>query len=169
MKRLFIHLFLLAGLVLTTSACKDDLEYGPLVRDNRPDVPVTFTNATTFGGTPYIEISTAGNTPITFNLSIPSGSGRTIKEIRVVGGTTGVNAASLNTASNLFQPTAIVGTGTTATFSTTLAAFRTRYPTVPVTPTGNPVSPREIGFIFAVTLDDGTQIVTVQTRVRVLA
>lgn len=170
MKQFLVHIFLLASLALTGIACKDDLEYGPLVRDNRPAVPVTFSNATTFGGNPFIEISTAANTPVTFTLSIPASSGRTIREIsRVVGGTTAINAGSLNTASNLFQTTAITGNGTTATFTTTLAAFRTRYPSVTVTPTGNPNSPREIAFIFLVTLDNGDQIVTQQVRARVLA
>jgi len=158
---------LFALLVVATFGCKDDLEYGPLVRDNRPAVPVTFPNATTFGGNPFIEVSTAANTPIEFTLSIPASTGRTIKEItRVVGGTTAINPASLNTTANLFQQAPIPATGTTAKFSTTLAAFRTRYPTVSVTP-GTATVPREIAFMFLVTLDDNTQIVTQQVRARI--
>lgn len=154
---------------MTTLACKDDLEYGPLVRDNRPAVPVTFTNATTFGGNPFIEVSTAANTPITFTLSVPSSSGRTIKEAKLVGGATSINAGSLNTASNLFQPAAIAGSGNTLTFTTSLADFKKRYPAVSTVPSGNPAVPREIAFIFLVTLDDGTQIVTQQVRARIIA
>lgn len=170
MKLTFIKGILLGALALTSVACKDDLQYGPLVRDNRPAIPVTFSNATTYGGTPFIEISTAANTPITYTLSIPASSGRTIKEItKVVGGGTGINAGSLNTASLVFNPAPIAGSGNTATFTTTLAAFRAKYPAIAVAPTGNVYSPREIAFIFLITLDDGSQIITTQVRTRVLA
>lgn len=171
MKLRFIKNVLLGTLVIASVACKDDLEYGPLVRDNRPAVPVTFTNATTYGANPFIQVSTAGATPITFTLSIPASSGRTIKEItRVVGGATGVNVGTLNTDAQLFNKTGpIAGSGTTATFTTTLAAFQARYPTVAVAPMANPLTPREIAFLFLVTLDDGTQIVTQQVRARILA
>ena len=172
MKQTIIRGLFLTTLALTSVSCKDDLEYGPLVRDNRPAVPVTFSNATTFGGNPFINVSTAANTPITFTLSIPAGSGRTIREITtVVGGGTGVNAGSLNSASAKFNPAPIPGTGTTATFATTLAAFAAKYPApgVIITPMANLATPREIAFIFLVTLDDNTQIVTQQVRVRVLA
>jgi hypothetical protein len=170
MKLSLIKSWLLIGLLISTVACKDDLEYGPLVRDNRPAIPVTFTNATSFGGTPFIEISTVANTPITYTLSIPASSGRTIREITaVVGGGTGINAGSINTVANRINTAPIPGSGTTATFTTTLAAFRAKYPTVAVAPTGLPYSPREIAFIFLVTLDDGTQLVTTQVRTRVLA
>lgn len=169
MKQILIKGLLLATLATANFACKDDLKYGPLVRDNRPAVPVTFPGATTFGGNPFIDVSTAGGGAIKFTLSIPESSGRTIKEItRVVGGGTAVNAASLNSAANAINTAPIPGTGNTAVFETTLPAFRTKYPTVVVTP-GTATVPREIAFIFLVTLDDNTQIITQQVRVRVQA
>lgn len=170
MKLTVIKSLLLVALTLVGASCKDDLEYGQLVRDNRPAIPVTFSNATSYGGTPFIEISTAANTPITYTLSIPASSGRTIREITaVVGGGTAINAGSLNNAALRLNTAPIPGSGTTATFTTTLAAFRAKYPTIAVAPTGLVYSPREIAFIFLVTLDDGTQIVTTQVRTRVLA
>ncbi|WP_420151418.1 hypothetical protein [Spirosoma sp.] len=169
MKQLIIKGFLLAIMAMASFACKDDLEYGPLVRDNRPAVPVTFPGATTYGGNPFIDVSTAGGGAIKFTLEIPSSTGRTIKEItRVVGGGTAINAASLNTASSAINTAPIAGSGNTAVFETTLAAFRTKYPTVVLTP-GTAITPREIAFIFLVTLDDNTQIITQQVRVRVQA
>lgn len=169
MKHILIKGFLLATLALTNFACKDDLEYGPLVRDNRPAVPVTFPGATTFGGNPFIDVSTAAGGTIKFTLSIPASSGRTIKEItRVVGGGTGINAASLNSAAAALNTAPIPANGTTAVFETTLAAFRTKYPTVVVTP-GTATVPREIAFIFLVTLDDNSQIITQQVRARIAA
>jgi hypothetical protein len=169
MKHIIIKGFLLATLALTNFACKDDLEYGPLVRDNRPAVPVTFPGATTFGGNPFIDVSTAAGGAMKFTLSIPASSGRTIKEItRVVGGATAINAASLNSAAAAINTAPIPANGTTAVFETTLAAFRTKYPTVVVTP-GTATVPREIAFIFLVTLDDNSQIITQQVRARIAA
>ena len=54
-------------------SCESD--YGPFNRDNRPDVPLLFTNATTFGFDPYIEISESGDGQIEFVLEIPEETG----------------------------------------------------------------------------------------------
>lgn len=167
MKLTIIKGFLLATLVIISFACKDDLQYGPLVRDNRPTVPVTFPGATTWGGNPFIDVSAAGSGAIKFTLSIPASSGRTIKEItKVAGGGTAVNAASLNATASVVNTAPIPGSGTTAVFETTLAAFKTKFPTVSVVP-GTAAAPREIAYIFLITLDDNTQIITQQVRVRV--
>jgi len=168
MKLIIIKGFLLATLVVANFACKDDLIYSELVRDNRPAVPVTFPNAQTFGANPWIDVSVAGGGAIRFDLSIPAGTGRTIREITTVaGGATGINVGSLNSAAAKLNTAPIPGSGTTASFATTLAAFRVRFPAVNVTPATNPLSPREIAFIFLVTLDDNTQIVTQQVRARI--
>ena len=169
MKLTVIKGFLLATLVVANFACKDDLIYSELVRDNRPAVPVTFPNAQTFGGNPWIDVSVAGGGAIKFDLSIPASSGRTIKEITTVaGGATGINVGSLNSAAAKINTAPIPGSGTTVSFATTLAAFRTKFPAVNVTPATNPLSPREVAFIFLVTLDDNTQIVTQQVRARII-
>ena len=167
MKLTIIKGLLLATLATANFACKDDLVYSELVRDNRPAVPVTFPNAQTFGGNPWIEVSAAGGGAIKFDLSIPASSGRTIKEITTVaGGATGINVGSLNSAAAKFNTRAIPGSGTTASFTTTLTAFKTRFPAVNITPS-TPTLLREIAFIFLITLDDNTQIVTQQVRVRI--
>ncbi|MEZ0484109.1 hypothetical protein [Fibrella aquatica] len=172
MTKTLIKSLLLALLVITSFSCKDDLEYGPLVRDNRPAVPVTFPGATTFGGNPYIEVPAASGV-IRFTLSIPASTGRTIREItRVAGPTTAVNAGSLNTAASIINTAPIPGSGTTATFETTVAAIRTQFPPAAnaqtYVPSANPYTPRELAFIFLVTLDDNTQIVTQQVRARLV-
>lgn len=175
MKLTIIKGVLLATLALANFACKDDLVYSDLVRDNRPAVPVTFPNTQTFGGNPWIDVSVAGGGAIKFDLAIPAGSGRTIKEItRVAGGGTGINSGSLvpttiTAANSIFSITPIAGSTTSATFQTTLADFTKRYgAAVNVTPSANPLAPREIAFIFLVTLDDNTQIVTQQVRARII-
>lgn len=168
MKQIIIKGLLLGMLGVTGVACKDDLVYSELVRDNRPAVPVTFPGATTWGGNPFIESSVAAGGNIKFTLSIPAESGRTLKEITTVaGGATGINPATLNSASAKFNTAPIAATGTTAVFQTTLADFAKKYPTVSIVPATDPLTPREIAFIFLVTLDNGDQIVTQQVRVRV--
>ncbi|MCY7356258.1 MAG: hypothetical protein LH609_02085 [Rudanella sp.] len=168
MKLTIIKGFLLATLAIANIACKDDLVYSELVRDNRPAVPVTFSNAQTFGGNPWIDVSVAGGGAIKFDLSIPAGSGRTIKEITtVVGGATGINAGTLNAAAAKINAAPIPGSGNKSTFTYTLADFARKFPAVSIVPATNPLSPREIAFIFLVTLDDNTQIVTQQVRARI--
>jgi hypothetical protein len=168
MKKTLIQGFILAILTAGSFACKDDLIYTDLIQDRRPAVPVTFSNATTFGFNPFIEVSAASG-QISYTLSIPGSTGRTIREITtVVGGGTGINPGTLNSAAAKFNTAPIPGSGTTATFTTTLAAFRAKYPTVVVTPSTNPLSPREIAFLFKVTLDDGTEIIPVQVRARII-
>ncbi|GAB4004417.1 hypothetical protein GCM10028808_02120 [Spirosoma migulaei] len=163
-----LFLVLLAG---SSFSCKDDYIYSDLVRDNRPAIPVSFPGTTTYGFNPFITTSIAAGGPIEFTLSIPASSGRTIKEItRIVGGATGINVATLNaaTATSAYNAAPIAGTGTTAVFTTTLAAFKTKYPTVATAPVALP-NYTEIQFLFLVTLDDGTQIVPEPVRVRILA
>ena len=168
MKQILIKTLLLALLAGANFACKDDLIYSDLVQDRRPAVPVTFPNATTFGANPFIIVSAATGI-VKFDLSIPASSGRTIKEITtVVGGGTGINAGSLNTASLKFNTAPLAGSGTTVTFQTTIADFSKKYAAVNVAPVADPLSPREIAFIFLVTLDNGDQIVTQQVRARII-
>jgi hypothetical protein len=168
MKNIINKLFLLIVVASAAFSCKNDDVFSELVRDNRPAVPVTFPGATTYGFNPYIVKSRAalvnGET-ISFTLSIPQNSGRTIKEITRVGaGATAINAATLNSAGYNTAP--IPGEGTTATFTTTLQEFSTRRPTVPTSTVAAP-NFREIAFIFLVTLDDDSQIITQQVRVRI--
>ena len=171
MKNTFINILLLAVLAGGNFSCKDDLIYSDLVQDKRPDIPVTFPGATTYGFNPFVTSSLAAGGNIQFTLSIPSTSGRTIKEItKIVGGATGINIATLNaaTAATAYNTAPIAGTGTTVVFNTTLAAFKTKYPTVVTAPVALP-NYTEIQFIFLITLDDGTQIVPEPVRVRIVA
>lgn len=172
MKNTFLTILLLALLAGGSFSCKDDLVYSDLVRDNRPAIPVTFPGATTYGFNPFITSSIAAGGNIQFTLSIPSTSGRTIKEItKIVGGATGINVATLNaaTTTTAYNTAPIAGSGTTAVFTTTLAAFKAKYPTVSTVPATQANTFTEIQFLFLVTLDDGTQIVPEPVRVRIVA
>jgi len=61
---------IICGMLLTMSiaSCGDKWE---IVKDNRPDIPVTFDGATTVGFNPYYTVSYAANA-FTITLSIPS-------------------------------------------------------------------------------------------------
>ena len=171
MKYIFNKGLLIASLLLVTFACKDDSQFSELVRDNRPAVPVTYPGTTTYGFNPFILSSLAAGGPIQFTLSIPSSSGRSIKEItKVLGGNTGITINNLNTATatTLYNTAPIAGSGTTAVFTTTIADFKKKYPSVGTTPVDLP-NYTEIQFLFLVTLDDGTQIIPEPVRVRIVA
>ena len=171
MKNTSIQVLLLVLVAIGSFSCKDDLVYSDLVQDLRPAVPVTFPGTTTYGFNPFILSSLAAGGKIEFTLSIPASSGRTIKEItKVVGGATGINVATLNAATptTAFNPAPIAGNGTMAVFTTNIADFKKKYPTVSTTPIALP-NYTEIQFLFLVTLDDGTQIVPEPVRVRVVA
>ncbi|GAB3254108.1 hypothetical protein GCM10027347_14290 [Larkinella harenae] len=167
MKKIAFQFFLLSVIAFAGFSCKDDGVYSDLVRDNRPAVPVTYTGATTYGFDPYYEVSTAAGGNIKITLSIPSSSGRTIKEItRVAAGATSITVQTLNTASTNYISAPITASGTTVEFTTTLKDFATKRPSVAITP-NTPV--REIAFMFLVTLDDGSEIVAQPVRIRILA
>jgi hypothetical protein len=105
-------------------------------------------------------VSLAGNEPIRFELSIPESSGRTIREItKVAAGATAINIGTLNTGPN-YLTAPIQADGTTATFTTTIQEFQTRRRTA-TTPV---LAGQELAFIFLVTLDDNSQIVTQRVR-----
>lgn len=161
MKKL-INIFGLLIALITITSCEKD--YGVFNSDNIAPIPVTFPNATTHGFDPFIRVSLAANDPIRFELSIPESSGRTIKEItKVAAGASAINIATLNTGPNYISAP-IPGQGTKAVFTTTIAEFQTkrRTATTPVAAT------QELAFIFLVTLDDNTQIVTQRVRVNVI-
>lgn len=172
MNRLIFQSSLCVLLALVGFSCKDTTEFSPLVRDNRPSIPVTYPGTTTYGFNPFITSSLAAGGAIQFTLSIPTSSGRTIKEItKVVGGGTGINVATLNAATTATQYNAapIPGSGNTAVFTTTIADFKKKYPTVATAPVALP-NYTEIQFLFLVTLDDGTtQLIPEPVRVRIVA
>ena len=169
MKNISLRFLLLSLVALVGLSCKDDYKYNDLFQDRRPVVPVTFAEATSYGGNPYILSSLAAGGAITFTVTIPASSGRTVKEItKIVGGATGINPGTLNTASAAYTAAPIAGTGTIVVFTTTVAAFKAKYPSVSIVPVALP-NFTELAFIFLITLDDNTQIITEQVRVRVVA
>jgi hypothetical protein len=160
MKHIFhiaLSLFVLVGL----TACEED--FGTFNRDNRPEVPLMFTNATSFGHDPFVVVSQ--NDQIEFVMEIPENSGRTITEIRkVAAGSTAINIATLNNSGD-YVAEPIPGNGNRVTFTTTLAEFREKRPTTTViVPSSGFV---EIAFLFEVILDNNESIVSMRARARI--
>lgn len=150
---LLILFFSLAGCTKQT--------IGPL-SDIRPAVSVTVSNAIDYRPEPTVSTSKAGGGAIQIVLSIPSGVGRTIKEITKV--SAAVNYSLVQSGSGAYNAAPIPGNGTTATFTTSLAEYVTKAGgTVPAS--NNELAKR---FYFIVTLDDGSVLVSMPTRVLVL-
>ncbi|RXK83484.1 hypothetical protein [Filimonas effusa] len=162
-------LYILCLLLVAFSSCKKDGFDG--VSNSVPEVAVTFSDTYLMNNFPVVATSYNAGGAITFKLNIPANSGRTIKEItRVATGTSGTAYLSLNTTASYYYNTPVAGSGTSASYSTTLAEY--------VTKTGGAI-PTEANrgsataaylaryFFFLVTLDNGQQIKTNAVRVYV--
>jgi hypothetical protein len=161
--------------------CADDGEYEhPINADNIPEVPVLFTGATTFGANPYYQVAFQGGAaPITINIAVPGDAPLKIKEItKMIAGTTSITPGNVTTATvanYLAAPVTVNGASTT--ISTSLTEFNTKMPAasrvtqalVDAATTSTPATPYvERAFMFLITLEDGTTIITQQVRLRVV-
>jgi hypothetical protein len=180
MKKLYTILTLVVCVGLF-SQCADDGEYDhPINRDNIPAVPILFTGATTYGGNPYYQVSFAnGTAPVAITISVPDDSPLKIKEItKMIAGTTSITPGNVMTASvvnYLAAPIAVNGTTTTINTSLTefnlkvAAASRVTQALVDAATTSTPATPYvERAFLFLVTLEDGSTIISEQVRLRVI-
>jgi hypothetical protein len=175
LKNIFIKINIVLIALLTFACGQNESEFGTLVRDNRPAVPVLITGngVFTFGGNPTLPVSVAiGNIEAT--ISIPASTGRTIKEIKsIIAGNSVTPGALISPTSVKFNTAPIPVGGTEYKFSTTLAAVKQRYPAVNITPVtlSPPPSPpayRNVTFLFLVVLDSGDEIVSVPFDVRLI-
>lgn len=147
------------------TACEK--ERGPLT-DIKPDIPVLVSNAVDYRPEPTVTVSKAAVVspgvlgPITITLSIPQGTGRSIKEITKVAAATTYSTVQGTTGLYNLAPIPAT-TATTVTFTTNLTEYTAK--------TGQPVTATntELGrrFYFVVTLDDNSTIVTEPVRVLV--
>jgi hypothetical protein len=194
MKNIFIKIGALLLLSLGSFSCEKDygdMHLGP-TDDPVAPIPVTVTNADAFERFPVVNVSVAGGGTFSITFEIPAGKG-TIKEIsKVATGpfSTTINLANLNSTNAL---TALNSTGTgasravtpiagngsnTITFTSDLATYQ-RYRSAqaaavqgnfgPATLTpSTTATPTEIQYYFRLTLEDGTSLVPLPVRVRVI-
>jgi hypothetical protein len=151
---------------LVFTGCKKDDFDG--MTANHPDIPVTVSNLYgTFNGVPTVSTSLSGGGAIVITLNVPSGAGRTIKEITRVGiANTTSNYKVVQVTSGLYNTAPIVGSGTSVTFSTSIIEF-TAKTGIAVTVSGTSTSFLSRYFYFLITLDNGEQIIPVPVRVYV--
>ncbi|HZY79385.1 MAG TPA: hypothetical protein VFE50_07680 [Cyclobacteriaceae bacterium] len=165
MKKIYQYIFIVFAAVSLVS-CDKDFE-DDLVRDNRPEIPVTFTGATTYGFNPYYTVQYASNAQISFTLSIPADKGRKIVRLKkITAGGTALLPGSLYDATAAYAANVSVD-GTQVTFSTTLSEFNTKMAAanrVTAAPAAGTFTER--AFMFLIVLDDNTEIVPVQCRLR---
>lgn len=156
----YIKLLSIVILVFILGSCTKQT-VGPLM-DLRPNVPVTVANAIDYRPDPTVSTSKAGGGAIQIVLSIPSGLGRTIKEITKVSAST--NYTLVQSGSGAYNAAPIPGSGTTVTFNTSLTEYVAKAAGV-IPAANNELAKR---FFFIVTLDDNSTIISMPTRVLVL-
>ena len=139
-----------------------------IVEQSQAAIPVTITNLYgTFNGVPSVSTSLSGGGAITITMSIPAGSGRTIKEITRVGySNVPNNYKVVQTTTGLYNTATIPGSGTTVSFTTTLTEY-TAKTGLAVTTSGTPTSFLARYFYFLITLDNGEQLIPMPVRVYV--
>lgn len=156
--------------MFSLAACDKDFT-DDIVRDNKPEIPVTFEGATTYGFNPYYTVPyNGGASEISFRITIPSNASLHIREVtKMTAGGTAINAGSLSddqVPSYLDAPVAV--NGTSVTITTSIAEFNSKVPGSAITgapPSGS--SFEERAFMFLLTMEDGSEIIPVQCRIRV--
>jgi hypothetical protein len=160
-----IPVVLLSALALA-GCTKQSKTSGPFpLSDVRPAVPVSVQNAMDYRPEPTVSTSISGGGAIQVILSIPSGSGRTIKEITKVAASISYVQIQSTGSTGFYTSAPIPGTGTTVTFSTSLTEYAAK--AGGTAPAANTELAKK--FYFLVTLDDNSVIVTDAVRVLVLS
>jgi hypothetical protein len=165
MKKIYQYIMIMT-VALSFAACSDDFE-DDLVRDNRPEVPVTFTGATTNGFNPYYTVPISGSGAITFTLAVPGETGRSITSLKkITAGGTGITQGTLYDATAAYAADVTVS-GNSVTFTTSITEFNAKMSAandVPATIAAGTFVER--AFLFRIVLDDNSEIVPVQCRLR---
>ncbi|UOG73903.1 hypothetical protein MTX78_17495 [Hymenobacter tibetensis] len=193
MKNHFIKLCAIVFLSAGFFACEKDYgdNLGP-VEDSLASIPVTVSNAEFTERYPVITTSVSAGGNFTINFEIPADKGKIAAITKVATGPSAIsNLANLNStaAASSLNTAPIAGNGTNQiSFTSTLAdylAYRIRNgaafgpvattgnPPVAVVPTALPAPstnniPTEIQYYFRLTLEDGTTIVPMPVRVRLI-
>lgn len=153
---------LLIVLASCTKVRTDTLE------DVRPAVPVIVQNAIDYRPEPTVGTSRLAGGAIQIVLTIPSGTGRSIKEITRVAANTSYTQIQGTATTGFYNTAPITGSGTTVTFTTSLTEYFVKKPI-----SGSNLAAAanvELGnrFYFLLTLDDGSVLVSESVRVLVL-
>ncbi len=161
---------LFAALVISCSLLSCSKEEGPL-SDLKPAVSVRVENAMAYRPEPTVFVSKTAVVspgvvgPIQIKLYIPSGTGRSIKEITKVTASTSYTSIQSTGTTGFYNTAPIPATSPTSViFNTTLTEYTAK--TGAAIPASNTELPSR--FYFKITLDDGTVIYSTAVRVLVL-
>jgi len=152
-------------LITGASSCSKD-DYDPQLLDLRPAIPVIVTNYTDLRPGFTVQAKRPDGT-FSFDLEIPSSSGRTIKEITKVVAATSPSGLFSSAASYITAP--IPGNGNKVTFASSLAAWKTITGRVLPDPDPNTqVAELPTQFYLRITLDDNSTLITEPLRVLIV-
>lgn len=175
MKKVLNKIVILALLTVGFASCSKDFT-DDLVKDNKPEIPVTFEGATTYGFNPYYSTSlnSAGDSAIRMKVTIPSDARLKIKEVtKVIWGGTGILPGDLTKEStpSYFPAPILSQDGRTVTISTNVKEFNSKVSgsTVVATPFPGGATMTERAYLMILTMDDGSTIIPVQCRIRITA
>lgn len=157
-------------LILFFSSCKKESTLDFATSDAaHAAIPVTVSNLYTMtNGVPTVQTSLSGGGAITITLQIPGSSGRSIKQITKVAVASNTTSYTVvqSAATAAYNSAAINGSGTSVTFTSTLAEYTTKTG-LAVTVSGTATSFLARYFYFLITLDNGEQLIPVPVRVYV--
>ncbi len=160
------------GILLSISliSCSDTF-VGEIVKDNRPEIPVTFDGASTVAFNPYYTVAyTAGTGAFSIKITIPADARLKIKQVEnIVAGATSINVASITAASSIqYIATPAVVNGSSYTLNSTLTEFNTKVASsakITAAPAAGAFTER--AFMIRLRMEDDTFIIPVQCRIRV--
>ena len=152
-------------LLAVLAGCTKTKGFGPKSA-NQPDIPVTVENAVDYRPDPTVTTSLADSS-IKIVLAIPSTSGRTIKEITKVATSSSYAQIQSTGATGFYTAAPIAASGTSVTFTTSIAEYYVNKPKTSTNPAPKVDSELTFRYYFLLTLDDGTTIVTEPVRVLV--
>lgn len=161
-----LTLFLFTAAVL--GACTKQHGLGPNYSAYNPAAnPIIVTNAVDYRPDPTVSTSLSGDSSITITLSLSGTSGRSLKEITEVAGSTSY-AAIQNPATKFYNAAPIAASGNSVTFKTSIAEYFKHYAVSSANPKATANVELSNRFYFMITLDDGTIVYPTPVRVLVL-
>ena len=161
-----ITLFFLTVAVL--GGCTKQHGIGPNYTDYNPGAnPVVVTNAVDYRPDPTVSTSLSGDSSITITLSLSSTSGRSLKQITEVIGSTSY-ASIQNATSKFYNSAPIAANNNSVTFKTSIAEYFQHYPVSSANPKATANAELSNRFYFQITLDDGSIVYPTPVRILVL-
>ena len=161
-----VYLLFLTAAILVS--CTKQHGPGPNYSDYNPGpTPIVVTNAVDYRPDPTVSTSLSGDSSITITLALTGNSGRSMKEITEVIGSTSY-AAIQNPNSKFYNAAPIPATSNSATFKTSIAEYFKNYKVTSANPAAKANSELANRFYFQITLDDGSVVYPTPVRVLVL-